>query len=292
MVTPVEEEEDETDERALAASMMKIVEAMSRVRSREKQYHQIQREREADEVNSSVGCSGLATMEAHNEAEALRRCDDEDATLNMQYLFNGGVRQGWKVVDGEVVTVEHQIQADINLEPPEGYICPHIPASTERVRRVAKYASLSRDDIVYDLGCGDGRFVFASGPVTAYCRLFCRLLFELHAACECQGVGVDINRPLLDQARAEAVALGCAESLRFHMADMLLFAEDLSGASVCVLYLVPVALQLLLPLFQKEWLRRPDFRVVTMVYQIEGLVPVESDADWKLFTYTGAAEVV
>jgi len=70
---------------------------------------------------------------------------------------------------------------------------------------------------------------------------------------------------------------------------MLLFAQDLSDVSLCVVYLVPLALGELLPLFQKEWARRPDFRVVTLVYEIEGLTPVERDDDWKLYTYTQAS---
>jgi len=267
--TDVDGDDEEFDGEALRKSVAQIVEAMGRLHSREKQFHTMQREREAEQ--RATGDEVPTTLSAqHDEAEALRRCEDEDAENNMQYLFHGGVRRGWGFVAGEAITVEQPIQADINFDPPDGYLCPHIPASVERARRVAQYAALSSRDVVYDLGCGDGR-----------------LLFELHACSSCHGMGVDINVPLIEQAQAEAAGTGCSEAVRFAATDMIRFAEDLSGASVVVVYLVPVALQELLPRFREEWLRRPDFRVVTLVYEIEGLVPVEVDANWKLHTYTG-----
>ena len=39
----------------------------------------------------------------------------------------------------------------------------------------------------------------------------------------------------------------------------------------------------------QEWRKRPGFRVVTLVYEIEGLEAQERDEDWKLYTYTGAS---
>ena len=254
---------------ALRNSVAKIVEAMGRLRSREQQYHAMQREREARQ-RAECGDDLDATLSAHKDAEALRRCEEEDAENNMQYLFHGGARQGWDIVDGAAVSVQRPIQPDIDLDPPDGYLCPHIPASVERAKRVARYAALRPHDVVYDLGCGDGR-----------------LLFELHRACGCRGVGVDINAPLIEQARAEALGTDSGEALQFKLMDMLRCAEDLSDASVVVVYLVPVALQELLPHFLRTWERRPELRVVTLVYPIEGLEPVDTDPEWKLHTYTG-----
>ena len=54
-----------------------------------------------------------------------------------------------------------------------------------------RHTTLRGSDVVCDLGCGDGR-----------------LLFELSAVSGCRGVGVDINMPLIEQAKVEATALG------------------------------------------------------------------------------------
>jgi len=123
---------------------------------------------------------------------------------------------------------------------------------------------------VYDLGCGDGR-----------------LLLLLAEEVRCRGVGVDIDCDLIQQAQAEAAARHLSDLLDFATEDMLVTAEDLARASVLMLYLVPQALQALLPLFRKEWSRRPDLRVVTFVYPIAELEPQTCDSNWKLFLYNG-----
>ena len=74
------EDEEAIDESALQSSVQNIVEAMRRLRNRERKYHSLQREKEAAE--------GKDHCEAHEEAEALRKCEEEVPTCFCYFLLN------------------------------------------------------------------------------------------------------------------------------------------------------------------------------------------------------------
>ena len=81
-------------------------------------------------------------------------------------------------------------------------------------------AKVSRNDTLYDLGCGDGRIV-----VTAAKRYGAR------------GTGIDINPQRIEEARSNAKAAGVGNKVQFRVGN--LFEEDVSPATVVTLYLLP-----------------------------------------------------
>ncbi|MFN8058226.1 MAG: class I SAM-dependent methyltransferase [Vicinamibacterales bacterium] len=87
------------------------------------------------------------------------------------------------------------------------------------VDRMLALARVTSRDVVYDLGCGDGRIV-----ITAARRYGAR------------GVGVDIDPLLLDRARAAAAAAGVSQLVDFRLQDAL--TVDVAPASVVALYLL------------------------------------------------------
>ena len=89
------------------------------------------------------------------------------------------------------------------------------------VERMLKLAEVSGKDIVYDLGCGDGRFV-----VTAARQFGAR------------GVGIDIDPVRVKEARELAQRTNTADRARFLEADI--FKTDLSEATVVTLFLAPL----------------------------------------------------
>ncbi len=97
---------------------------------------------------------------------------------------------------------------------------PYVPTPPDVVRRMLEMANVSPDDVVYDLGSGDGRF-----PITAAKRFGAR------------GVGVEIDPKLVRRARANAREAGVADQVEFQEGDM--FESDLSDATVVTLYLFP-----------------------------------------------------
>jgi SAM-dependent methyltransferase len=97
---------------------------------------------------------------------------------------------------------------------------PYVPTAQSVVIQMLKVANVSEDDVVYDLGSGDGRI-----PITA------AQMFGARA------VGVEIDPDLIAKARAKAKEAGVADKVEFRQQD--LFNTDLDDATVVALYLWP-----------------------------------------------------
>lgn len=97
---------------------------------------------------------------------------------------------------------------------------PYVPTPPEVVAKMLEMAEVRRGDMVYDLGCGDGRIVIAAAR-------------EFGA----RGVGIDIDPQRIAEAKANAIAAGVADRTRFEVGD--LFKSDFSDADVVTLYLLP-----------------------------------------------------
>jgi SAM-dependent methyltransferase len=97
---------------------------------------------------------------------------------------------------------------------------PYVPTSNDVVEAMLKLAGVKKSDIVYDLGCGDGRIVIMAAKQ-----------FGAH------GVGVDINPVRIQEARANAKQAGVEDMVKFEEND--LFAADIHSATVVTLYLLP-----------------------------------------------------
>jgi SAM-dependent methyltransferase len=109
-------------------------------------------------------------------------------------------------------------------------------------------ADVSEDDVVYDLGSGDGRIViFAAKEFGA------------------RGVGVEIDPDLVERARRRARRAGVADRVEFRQGD--LFKADLSEATVVALYLWPDMNNRLRPKLQREL--DPGDRVVSHSFDID-----------------------
>ena len=103
-------------------------------------------------------------------------------------------------------------------------------------------AGVTRDDVVYDLGCGDGRIVIAAAR-------------EFGA----RGVGVDLDPQRIREARDNAVKAGVADRVTFRVQD--LFDTDLRDATVVTLFLSPEINLRLWPKLMSEL--RPGSRIVS-----------------------------
>jgi SAM-dependent methyltransferase len=94
------------------------------------------------------------------------------------------------------------------------------PSPPEVVEAMLRLADVGPADVVYDLGCGDGRIVIAAAKRGAR-----------------QAIGVDIDPERIREARANARAAGVEDRVVFIEGD--LFEQDLAGATVVTLYLLP-----------------------------------------------------
>lgn len=121
------------------------------------------------------------------------------------------------------------------------------------VSRLLELARVGPDDLVYDLGSGDGRVVIAAA-----------------AHYGSRGVGFEIDPDLVARSRRLAEERGVGELVRFEHQDA--FAVDLSPASVVTLYLLPSANARLLPQLAKL---APGTRIVSHDFAMEGVIPTQ-----------------
>jgi protein-L-isoaspartate O-methyltransferase len=120
-------------------------------------------------------------------------------------------------------------------------LAPFVVTPPDVVERMLRLAAVTSDDVVYDLGSGDGRIV-----ITAARNFGAR------------GVGLDIDPALVEQARANAAAAGVADRVTFRVEDAM--TADVSSATVVTLYLLAASNVRLRPHLQAQL--RPGSRIV------------------------------
>jgi SAM-dependent methyltransferase len=118
----------------------------------------------------------------------------------------------------------------------------YVPTPPEIVDRMLDVANVRIGDVVYDLGCGDGRMVIAAAKKYGT-----------------RGVGVDLDPARIREARAHAKQAGVESLVTFKVAD--LFQTDLREATVVLLYLLPELNRRLKPKLFAEL--QPGARVVS-----------------------------
>jgi hypothetical protein len=124
---------------------------------------------------------------------------------------------------------------------------PYVVTPTEVVARMLSMAKVNKNDLLYDLGSGDGRIVITAAR-------------EYGA----RGVGYDLNPQRIKESNENARRAGVTDRVRFTQQD--LFEADLSGATVVTLYLLPDVNLRLRPKLLREL--RPGTRIVSHNYHM------------------------
>src|SRR5262245_32538472 len=133
----------------------------------------------------------------------------------------------------------------------------YVPTPQKVVDKMLEVASVTKDDVVYDLGCGDGRIV-----VSAAKKLGAR------------GLGFDLDPQRVKEAN-ESVKGANVDSL-VSIKQENVFSVDLSAATVVTLYLLPEINVKLIPQLEKM---RPGSRIVSHDFDMSGAIP---DGHWTV----------
>jgi SAM-dependent methyltransferase len=144
-------------------------------------------------------------------------------------------------------------------------LAPFAATPLDVVDRMLILASVGPGDVVYDLGCGDGRIVIAAAQKFG-----------------ARGVGVDIDPDLIDQAQTSARRAGVDSRVRFFVQDAMTI--DLSEATVVTLYLLSASNVKLRPILSRQL--RPGGRIVSHNFAM---------GDWEpdvVDTFTDAGGVI
>ena len=132
---------------------------------------------------------------------------------------------------------------------------PYVPTDDRVVAEMLAVANVGKDDVLYDLGSGDGRIV-----ITAAKKFGTR------------GVGVDIDPERVKEANANAVKAGVTDRVRFVQQD--LFQTDFREATVVTLYLLPAVNMRLRPKLLSDL--KPGTRVVSHNYDMGDWTPLKT----------------
>jgi precorrin-6B methylase 2 len=135
-------------------------------------------------------------------------------------------------------------------------LAPYVPTPQDVVDRMLALAQITKSDVVYDLGCGDGRIV-----VTAARQFGAR------------GVGVDIDPERIKESEANAKAAGVQDRVTFKLQDAM--TVDLSPATVVTLYLLSSSNMKLRPMLTKQL--RPGARIVSHAFTMGDWAPQKTD---------------
>jgi ubiquinone/menaquinone biosynthesis C-methylase UbiE len=131
---------------------------------------------------------------------------------------------------------------------------PFVPTPIEVVDRMLELAEVKKGDVVYDLGGGDGRIVIRAAKKFG-----------------ARGVGIEMDKLLLEKARKTAKAEGVSHLVEFRAEDAM--KTDLSPATVITLYMLPWFNEAMKPNFQKYL--RAGSRIVAHDFGIEGWQPAK-----------------
>ena len=143
-----------------------------------------------------------------------------------------------------VTTVVVPAQAQQPLRSPDVIF---VPTPQEVVDAMLKLAKVTKNDVIYDLGSGDGRI-----PITAA---------KTYGA---RGVGIDIDPQRIKEATENLKTAGVGDRVKFLNQD--LFTTDISEATVVTLYLLPSLNVKLIPKLNKEL--KPGTRIVSHAFDM------------------------
>jgi precorrin-6B methylase 2 len=120
------------------------------------------------------------------------------------------------------------------------------------IAEILSKAGVGKDDILYDLGSGDGRIVIEAAKKTG-----------------CRAVGIEIDAELVDDSRLNAARAGVQDRVRFVVADI--FKENLREATVVTIYMSGDVNRRLRPKLLREL--KPGTRIATYTFDMDEWKP-------------------
>jgi uncharacterized protein (TIGR03000 family) len=146
----------------------------------------------------------------------------------------------------KTVSAGENVEVDMRKQDeayPDDILVRYVPTPDDVVQEMLTLGKVKKDDVVFDLGCGDGRIVIAAVQAGAK-----------------RGVGIDIDPQRIKESKFNAKRVGVEDKLEFREQDVLKI-PDLSEASLVMLYMGEDLNRQLRPILQKTL--KPGSRVVS-----------------------------
>jgi precorrin-6B methylase 2 len=184
----------------------------------------------------------------------------KDYEVSVSWLTNDYTRfqRTMKVAPKPGETVEVDLRKP-DPKNPDRIEIRFVPTPQDVVERMCKLAKIGKDDIVFDLGCGDGRMV-----ITAVADFKAK-----------RGVGIDLYQERVDESKEYAKEKKVDDKIEFRKGDILDPIKDLSDASVVMMYMGDDVNLRLRPIFLKTL--KPGSRIVSHRFEMGDWKPDKSE---------------
>lgn len=169
----------------------------------------------------------------------------EPTVVNMKNLWNLRVLAAWSWV---LIAASDPTPEWLRDE------IPFVPTPVEVADRMLDLAGVTKDDVVYDLGSGDGRIVIRAAKKFG-----------------ARAVGFEVDSELVKLSRIKAAEEGVSHLVEFREQDAL--TADVTPATVVTLYMLPWFNEKIRPILQRQL--RPGARVVSHDFDIPGWTPTK-----------------
>ena len=158
---------------------------------------------------------------------------------------------------GSLILPARLLQAQDAVEPSKLDV-PYVPTPQDVVDRMLEMGRVGKNDVLFDLGCGDGRIVVTAAKARG-----------------ARGTGIDIDPTRIAEAKENAKKAGVTDRAQFRVGD--LFKTDFSSATVVTLYLLPTINAKLRPQLWKQL--KVGTRVVSHAFDMGSEWPAEKTVE-------------
>jgi ribosomal protein L11 methylase PrmA len=226
---------------------------------------------QATDAKAQVESLAIQLIEKTEELRAYEEWVKElQATINYLEGQVENVNNPWMEQSAE----EASEQSNNTREPDVHFV----PTPQYVVDKMLELAKIKKNDLVYDLGCGDGRIV-----VTAAKRYGCK------------AIGYDINPQRVKESLENVRKNGVGHLVKIEQKDI--FTLNLSKANVITLYLLPELNVKLIPQLEKL---KPGSRIVSHDFGMEGTIPDkaititsdENDDEHDIYLWTSPLKMI
>ena len=220
-------------------------------------------------VSIAIEQEDLATVE-----KLSSQLEEKDNTIRELEQWNTELQITIEGLEGQIeemyqLSMEQSTDEIWEIRSPD---VEFVPTPQDVVDKMLELAKVTKGDLVYDLGCGDGRIV-----VTAAKRFGCR------------AIGYDIDPQRVQESLENVVMNNIDHLVRIEQKDI--FTLDLSRANVITLYLLPSLNVELIPQLEKL---KPGSRIVSHNFDMKGIKPDmgvkinsnEDDDEHKIYLWT------
>jgi SAM-dependent methyltransferase len=197
--------------------------------------------------------SGQEPKEKTLEAGAI---DHFPTDVSMDVIFQRSGHKVWHRIDaGTPYSFRYDENGELDLfigshgRGDAADLAPFVPTPMTVVEKMLELAEVDKNDVVYDLGCGDGRIVIMAADK-----------YGAH------GVGIDIDPVRINESREAAERDGVKDLVEFRLQDVM--KADISQATVVTIYLLTESNAMLRPQLERQL--KPRTYVVSHNYSIPG----------------------